>query len=282
MGNSPIETHIHTVQSQDKLKMSTNSRVVPPNHVLLHELLAADVQSIVDAASEAQIRGRLVRWASELSSASANALLYPNPHVTGPHADCQRQGRCVAKGSGRCHAGSEDSQSTSTNPTALLHNTSKNVSAALRPEAAAQGNPEDEREDGQRQKRRKLSSAEPWSMQEEISLLDMVAEMPRPPTSKEQYESLAARLQTGRSGPAVKQHCNGNRGFVFLASKVVSQLPACHVRHESHALPFKMPAWCDIGPRPPTDCFNRFVYGQYVHDRLRKAMTGTQPQQLQF
>jgi len=264
--------------------LASNAHAVPPNDALLHQLLRTSVQSIVSAASSEETKRRLAQWATELSTASASALLIRQ--AAGPHADCERHGRCIAKGSGRCLAGRESRPTGSTNPTALLanvsmnHATSTQAAVAVLPQAAAHSLSEDTQEDGQKEKRRKLSSAEPWSLEEEIALLDLIAEMPKPPKFKAEYEALAVRLGTGRSGPAVKQH----GPFEFLASQVVSKLPTSYAaRHESHAIPFKVPAWCDLGLRP-TASLGSFCWDEKrrVYDRLQEAMKGAQPQRLQF
>ena len=74
-----------------------------------------------------------------------------------------------------------------------------------------------------------------------------------------------------------------------MARSVVKKLPESHAsRHESHALPFKLPAWFELGARPDRlmdrlpgvpicDKAERRVY-----DRLHAAMTGAQPHQLEF
>ena len=100
-------------------------------------------------------------------------------------------------------------------------------------------------------------------------MLDMLAEMPRPPHRKEDYETIAVRLGTGRSWAAVKSQFFGN--FHFLASLVLVALPV------TRALPFKIPAWFHLGERPVAS--GRM---QMAFDRLREAMKGTQPLQLQF
>jgi hypothetical protein len=123
-------------------------------------------------------------------------------------------------------------------------------------------------------KRQKLSSALPWSTEEEIALLDLMGSHPQKPSGKA-YERFALQLGTGRSGPAVKQHCNGQIGFWFLAEQVVERRP------NMRALPFKIPKWCDFGPRSG-QCPGAQFWEARRFDRLKELMMGAQPQQLCF
>jgi hypothetical protein len=257
--------------------------VHPDDVVFLNQLLAFDKERIVNAAStNEELRRDLVRWASELSSAAA-LLVVEGTRPDNPHHHCQQAGRCIARGSGRCRAGREDRPTAlSNNPTAPLIDTT--ATAAALTEAA--GVAAEEIADEPKQKRRKLSTAEPWTTQEEISLLELVSKMPRNPKFKEEYEALANGLGTGRSGPAVKQHFFR---FEAMARSVVKKLPESHAsRHESHALPFKLPAWFELGARPDR-LMDRFPgvpiwdkAERRVYDRLHAAMTGAQPHQLEF
>ena len=167
-----------------------------------------------------------------------------------------------------------------TGPTAPLHdergrdNTIGNAAAVNHAVPAPQPIDEDEAHAGQKRRKTTAGSGMPWTTEEEVKLLTIVGEMSRPP-GKADYEEIVSRLGTERTWGAVKQH-----GLPYL--HVVSRLPA------GLCLPFKVPAWIELGERPKRTIFNCHRTPEWIeqqvksYDRLKEHMSGAQPQRLSF